>query len=361
MNFMRMPTRLLLIVAPVVFLVGLWLGLSKPGWSPRVGNRDLKPLKVLCPEGVFTPSLKEELKSREGLDLLVTAPSTPKEYFRRIYQNLDEFDVLCVSSHHLTSSHLKEKLAELPFSSEWRARRLHADFRSIPIDRSLERFWPLGWRVLLPTVEKGSLELWMSTRQRFKVFLEEDFREVLHLYLGKNLIREEWLQPDHTDPLTTVLSAPEPQWQNVSSEQMSALMINPASFPTELVKVAYPDHIQWENLSDSAKDQWSWGLENLAGNLQVLGLALPQTAKPEGIELLIRALTRPTLNALLARESRWASTSASADLEGPLSAGFLRTIPLTGFQMISGLEPSGLFWERIVSSSQGEPVTEEPE
>ena len=351
---MRTPVRLLLIVAPVVFLLGLWMGLKKPGWSPRVGNRDLQTVRVLCPEGVFSTNLLEHLRKREGLDLLVTQTDQPQEYFRKIYQNLANFDVVCAASHHLSGPRMKELFAPLPLSAEWRGRRLHPDFRSLPSDRNLERFWPLGWRVLLPTVAQTQLDRWMSAHHQFVFFLEEDFREVLHLYRGKNLLREEWLQPEHTDPLTTVLGSTNPTWQNVTRTGLEVLLHQEEFTSSDPLQVLYVDHVLWESLDEALQSRWSWGLNDLPGNLQVMGLLLPHAADPQPLEVLIRALARPATSSLLAHESGWASTSLAGELEGPVSADFLRTIPLTQFQMVSGLDPSGVFWERIVSSSQPE-------
>lgn len=356
---MRTPARLLLIVAPVVFLFGLWLGLSKPGWSPRVGVRAAQTLQALCPPGLFQEAIKNHLKEKEGIDLQVHSGETPQEYFQWLHERRADFDVVCVASHHLSESQLENHFAPLAVSEEWRLRRLHPDFRSLPADKSLTFFWPVGWRVYLPAVNHQQEGSWPTTGKGFELFLEEDFREVLHLYLAKGLLRPEWLEPEHTDPLATTLSAPAPQWQWVGEEGFDPLLKDFTPNPSDPVRLLYMHHVHWEGLPKNLKESWIWGAPGLPGNLQVMGLLAAKEADPQPLDQLIRALARPQAAALLAQTSQWATPLREAAVSGPLSASFLRTLPLTAFQMTSGLDPNALFWERVVhSASQSADPTE---
>jgi hypothetical protein len=308
---------------------------------------------MLCPPGVFSQPLLEKLRKSEGLDLKISSPDTPKEYFRKLYQDLQKFDLVCIGSHHITENSLKEQFALLPITAEWRDRRLHTDFRTVPVDPKLERFWPLGWRVYLPTISAEKSGAWATTSNRFGIYLMEDFREVLHFYLGKNLIREEWLNPEFADHLSSILSKEQPTYNFVSEKELlDKITTATTASAVSPVDVLYVPHTLWYGLPEDVRKDWIWGLREVPGNLEVLGLAAPTGTSAELVETLLRVISHPAIGSQLSESSRWASTLQGATTQDTLHPTFLRNIPLTHFQWISGLEPSGLFWERIVASAK---------
>lgn len=337
--------RLLILITPSIFLIGLWWGLR--GHFKTLSSRftQAESFKIWAPPHFFTPALLKNLSQELDFKVEVTEVTDLRNLLPAVEQPLDQVDALIFYSPQANPHHSKSQFYAFPRSEVKSLIALYSsDFINGPYNAETFSHFPIGWDVMGLYLKENrlkpgqmSFKQGLLSAQAKSLALPFDASTLLSFMQHTGRLQSEWIEPESADLVKSTFAKIFPQLE----------LYNPMTVQWSTLENKEALIAPWASQAVLEKLKFKWVWPEEGSDIWVSYFALKNTKKRDQMkDLLATLLENPKNYELLLEASHQRSTQKKGGQGAELQSDFLRTLPLSKMKLLIGLPTGTLIWDK---------------
>lgn len=333
---MKHSLKVLVLAVPLSFFFGSWWGFYKVRKEASAGRAPTQEIHLLTQKGFLPQDIVAELSAACGAKIKVTEANSDLALVNEAFSNIQNYDVLEVSSAQAVFLEEAHKLLTLNREKITAWPTISVDFKNLEYDPDNRFVVPIEWGVdgqiykkrYLPQKPSSLAQLLNDQRLAKKISLKPSSVEIFSLLRRLGFDLDQWLRDGQTDAIvaqlkklaSTVLFSRKPLTTQLASDSIWVIQ-------APLAKALPLIHGQ---------SSLGYFFPQEKATLWVKTLAISAKAPHRRTAYqIINYLLKPKVAARMAQETQTATTLTRVEgLNPELQASYLRQLPLSRVELV---------------------------